>query len=227
MLGRSLRPLLPSSSGDFTIDLIYRRVKAQEFLVRFDLSHPLVRAYREGNVCMVNSFRSEVAQKKAIFDLLTDENITSGFPAAERKAIRDFIPWTRVVHAAKTTYQDQTVDLPDFILKNRDRLVLKPNDDSGDQHSFRGWETDENGWERALRTAMRSPYVVQEKVAPTSAVFPLYRYGQVEMREMQVDLHPHSYLGKVQSCSTRLSLAGGGGFSTVSGVVPAFILEAK
>ena len=213
--------------GDFKIDLIYRRVKAQEFLVRFDLSHPMVRAYRDGAVCMVNSFRSELAQKKAIFDLLTDENVTGSFPALERKAIRDFIPWTRVVHATKTTYQDETVDLPEFILKNRERLVLKPNDDSGDQHSFRGWETDESGWERALRTAMRSPYVVQEKVEPISAVFPIYRYGSLEMREMQVDLHPHAYLGKVQSCSSWLSLAGNGGFSTISGVAPTFILEAK
>ena len=83
--------------GDFAIDLIYRRVKVSEFLVRFDLNHPLVRAYRERAVCVVNSFRSELAQKKAIFDLLTDETITAGFPAAERKAIREFIPWTRVV----------------------------------------------------------------------------------------------------------------------------------
>jgi hypothetical protein len=73
--------------GDFTIDLVYRRVRAQEFLVRFDLSHPLVRAYREGAVCMVNSFRSELAHKKAIFDLLTDDQITGDFPAVERKAI--------------------------------------------------------------------------------------------------------------------------------------------
>jgi hypothetical protein len=33
--------------GDFAIDLIFRRVKVQEFLVRFDLSHPLLRAYRD------------------------------------------------------------------------------------------------------------------------------------------------------------------------------------
>ena len=26
--------------GEFTIDIVYRRIKLQEFLVRFDLSHP-------------------------------------------------------------------------------------------------------------------------------------------------------------------------------------------
>ena len=62
--------------GDFTIDIVYRRIKLQEFLVRFDLKHPLVRAYKERAVCMVNSFRADIGSKSAIFDLLTDEAIT-------------------------------------------------------------------------------------------------------------------------------------------------------
>jgi uncharacterized circularly permuted ATP-grasp superfamily protein len=213
--------------GNFNLDLIYRRVKVQEFLLRYDLSHPLVRAYREGKVCMVNSFRSELAHKKAIFDLLTDQTITASFPAAETKAIRQYVPWTRMVAMNKTSYQDQTIDLPNFILHNREKLVLKPNDDSGEHHSIRGWETDEAGWERALRKALRLPYVVQEKVDASHATFPLLRYGELEMRQMQVDLHPHAYLGKVLGCSSWLSTGDGGGFSTVAGLAPTFILEPK
>src|SRR5215472_5744508 len=45
-------------SGSFEIDLIYRRLSVQEFLLRFDLSYPLVHAYRNHAVCVVNSFRS-------------------------------------------------------------------------------------------------------------------------------------------------------------------------
>src|SRR5215472_11721894 len=115
--------------GEFPIELIFRRIKVQEFLVRFDLTHPLLRAYRERAVCVVNSFRSELAQKKAIFDLLTDESVTASFPAAERNAIREFVPWTRLVQETKTKYHKRTVDLPEFILHNRQKLVLRPNDD--------------------------------------------------------------------------------------------------
>jgi uncharacterized circularly permuted ATP-grasp superfamily protein len=213
--------------GDFQIDLVYRRVKVSEFLVRFDLTHPLVRAYREGAVCVVNSFRSELAQKKAIFDLLTDETITAGFPTAERKAIRDFIPWTRVVTASKTAYHNQTVDLPEFILANREKLVLKPNDDSGDRDSFRGAELDDAAWERALKLATRSSYVVQEVVEPSTAVFPMNRSGQVEMQEMQIDVHPHSFLGRVNGCSTWLRAVGASKFSTIAGLAPTFILDGR
>jgi hypothetical protein len=213
--------------GDFTIDLVYRRVKVQEFLVRYDLNHPLVRAYRDRAACVVNSFRSELAHKKAIFDLLTDDSITSGFPMAERKAIREYIPWTRVVAAAKAAYRDEIVDLPEFILKNRERLVLKPNDESADQHSFLGWETDPAGWERALRTAMRHPYVVQERIPAPVIPFPVYRDGALEMRDMQVDVHPHAFLGRVQGCSSWLTVAGSGGFSTLSGLAATFVIENK
>jgi len=213
--------------GEFPIDVIFRRIKVQEFLVRFDLTHPLLRAYQERAVCLVNSFRSEMAQKKAIFDLLTDDEITASFPAAERKALQELIPWTRVVREAKTRYKKKLVDLPDFILRNRQKLVLRPNDESSDQHSFRGSELDDAGWEKALRTALRSPYVVQEVLEPVVDVFPVLQYGHLEMQKMRVDVHPHSYLGKVQGCSSWLTAIGPSGFSTLSGLAPTFILEAK
>jgi uncharacterized circularly permuted ATP-grasp superfamily protein len=212
--------------GNFEINVVYRRLGVQEFLIRFDLTHPLVQAYRERAVCVVNSFRSELAHKKAMFGLLTDESVTAKFPAAERKAIRDHVPWTRLVAACKTTYEDRPIDLPEFITQNREKLALKPNDDYTDLHSYFGWEMDGAEWERALKQAMRSPYVVQERVEPVRSVFPLMSFGHLEFREMQVDVHPHAYLGKVQGCSSWLS-TGKAGFSSAAGIVPTFILEPK
>ena len=212
--------------GRFEIDLVYRRLGVQEFLLRFDLTHPLVRAYRDHSVCVVNSFRAELAHKKAMFGLLTDETVTEGFPASERKAIRDHVPWTRLVSATKTTYGEQSVDLPEFLLQNRERFALKPNDDYGDQHTYFGWEMDAAAWERAVKQAMRTPYVAQERVDPARSVFPLMTFGHLEFREMQVDVHPHAYLGKVQGCSSWLS-GGSSGFSSAAGIVPTFLIDPK
>jgi hypothetical protein len=212
--------------GPFEIDLVYRRLGVQEFLVRFDLTHPLVQAYRDRAVCVVNSFRSELAHKKAMFGLLTDEALTAKFPAAERKAIREHVPWTRLVAASKTTYEERAIDLPEFIAKNRERLALKPNDDYSDLHAYYGWEMGDAEWDRALKQAMRAPYVAQERVDPVHSVFPLMSFGQLEFRDMQVDVHPHAYLGKVQGCSSWLSTRKAG-FSSAAGVVPTFILDPK
>ena len=85
---------------------------------------------------------------------------------------------------------------------------------------------DDAGWDRALKQAMRAPYVVQERVEPVRSVFPLLSFGSLEFRELQVDVHPHAYLGKVQGCSSWLS-TGKSGFSSAAGIAPTFILEPK
>ena len=214
--------------GDFEIDLVYRRVSISEFLVRFDLNHALLRAYRERNVCLVNNFRSEVAQKKAIFDLLTDESVTANFPAVERKAIREFVPWTRVVANAKTTSQQgKVVDLPDFVGVNRERLILRPNDQQSDLPEVRGWEVDDAHWDRAVRRATANSYVVQERVEAVHAEFPVRTDSGLDYRDMNIEVHPHSFLGKVHGCTTWLSTPSANGFSTASGLTPTFVLEGK
>jgi hypothetical protein len=213
--------------GDFLIDIVYRRINLQEFLVRYDLNHALVRAYKDRAVCMVNSFRAEMGSKRALLDLLTDPEVTGGFPAAERRAIKELVPWTRLVQAVKTTHKNHTVDLPDFVLRHRAKLVLKPNDDSAGQHAVRGVDVDDVAWEKALRLAMRTPSVVQEVVEPAHAVFPLMQFGSLMMKDMVVHVHPHVFLGQAHGASSWLSVAGTPGFSTLTGLAPTFLLEGK
>ena len=212
--------------GDYRIDLIYRASSLQEFLLRFDLNHPLVRAYKERKVCLVNSFRSEIAQKRAVFSLLTDSQITGKFPLAEKKAIASFIPWTRVVNQTKTERDGAPIDLPEYILANRDTLVLAPNDSATALPTFDGASTDASAWERALKQALRDRYVVQDRVAPVLSTFPVLSYGSMEFKELQVDVHPHSFLGDIKSATTFLS-AGNSGFSTVEGIAATFLIEGK
>lgn len=214
------------SKGDYAIDLLYRASSLQEFLLRFDLNHPLVKAYRDGKVCIVNSFRAELAQKRAMFSLLTDEQLTSKFPIAERKAIASFIPWTRIVTASKTTKGGETIDLPEFISTHKDSLMLVPNDSTGALPVFDGPTTEQAAWDRALKQALRERYVVQERSEPVTATFPVLFYGSMEMREMNVDVHPHMFLGEVKSCTAHLSAANAG-FSTMEGVAASFLLEGK
>ena len=86
---------------------------------------------------------------------------------------------------------------------------------------------DDAAWERAVKTALRTPYVAQERVAPATAQFPIQSYSGLELREMRIDLQPHVVLGKVQGLSSWLSSAAGQGFSTVVGLAPTFIIDSK
>jgi hypothetical protein len=104
---------------------------------------------------------------------------------------------------------------------------MKPNDDDAERQTYVGSDMDERGWERAMKTAMRDSYVVQEVTRPLTCSFPLHRYGSIEMKDMLVDVQPHAYLGKVSGCSAWVTPAIKNGFSTISGLAPTFILESK
>src|SRR5262249_9116915 len=83
--------------GDFRIDLVYKRILVHEFLARYDESHPLIRAYRDRAVCLVNPFRCKILHKKASFEMLTDERNQKWFSRTEHDAILRSVPWTRRV----------------------------------------------------------------------------------------------------------------------------------
>lgn len=212
------------SCGSFRIDVVYRGVHAHEFLLRYDLTHPLVRAYRERKVCIVNSFRAELTRKKALLALLTDETINASFPAAERAAIAAAIPCTRVVAHTRSTWKGAPVDLVDYIHTHRAELVLHPNEESAELHSTEGWRVDGTTWDRALKQALRFPFVVQERMEPHPIPFPVDFYGDLVYRDLSVDVTPHSFLGKTSGCSSRISAADGS-YSTINGLAPTFILE--
>lgn len=212
--------------GDYRIDLIIRASSLQEFLIRFDLTHPLVQAYRDRSVCMVNSFGAELARKRGLFCLLTDEQVTAKFPAAEKKAIAAHIPWTRIVAPGKTQRNGETFDLPEYISTHRDDLVLVPNEATGPAAAIDGATLEQTAWDRTLKTALRERYLVQAKFARETARFPALLYGAMEYKDVVVNLHPHVFLGELKTATAFLS-AGGGGFSSAEGIAPTYLLETK
>jgi hypothetical protein len=213
-------------AADFEIHIVFRRLSTRELLVRFDLSHPLLRAYRDRAVCLVNSFRSEIAHRRALFDLVTDETITAHFPTADRKLIRDFVPWTRVVAQKKTKYWEREIDLPEFILRSREQLVLRPNQDIDGHRVFIGAELDARAWERALRLALRTPYVVQERTHAARQLFPVFQYGELQMKEAEISLHPHVFNGKMHGASAVLRMSAPESTSPPF-ILPVLLLEGK
>ncbi|MBZ2183590.1 MAG: hypothetical protein K7J46_02690 [Bryobacter sp.] len=214
------------SKGDYRIDLLFRAASLQEFLLRFDLTHPLVKAYRDGKVCVVNSFRAELAQKPTMFCLLTDETITAGFPPAERKAISALVPWTRTVAAGRTQRGPERIDLMEYISAHKDELVLLPNDSTGTLPAYDGPSTEQSAWDRAIKQALRERYVVQQRIGAETSRFPVLFYGSMEYRDMQVQVHPHAMLGEIKTATAHLSSAEGG-FSTMQGATPLYLLDTK
>ena len=216
-------------AGDFPIDLIYKRVLISELIDRGGLDHPVVRAVRDGAVCMVNPFVCKILHKKASLAVLSDERNADLFTAAEREAIATHIPWTRRVAERHTQYHGQPVDLVPFILEHRDHLVLKSNDEYGGKGIFLGWLTGNADWERAVVSALAEPFVVQDRVAIPSEAYPSLTDGRVWIADRIMDTAPFIFNSDyVDGCLTRLSTealvnvtAGGGS------TVPTFVVEER
>jgi glutathionylspermidine synthase len=214
--------------GAFDVDLVYKRVVIHEFLTHYDETHPLVRACANHDVCLVNPFRCKIMHKKASFELLTDNVHQSWFTTRQREAIARSIPWTRRMAERRTTYNGACVELIDFVRKNRERLVLKPNDDYGGHGVFFGPCLDERQWNNAIGRALSADYVVQEAIELWPEDFPVFDDSGWNLQSMFVDTNPFLFSGNVCGAMVRLShspvvnvTTGGGetGFFVIDGAL--------
>ncbi len=217
-------------AGDFRVDLVYKRVLISELIDRMGVNNPIVQAMRDHSALMTNSFSAKLMAKKASLAFLSDEANAWLFSDMERAAISAHIPWTRRVGERKTSYRGRVIDLLPFIADNRDRLVLKPNDEYGGKGVVIGWGATQQGWNAAIQDALVNPHVVQERVDTVYRDFPALRDdGTLDISPRYVDANPYVFFGKtVGGVLTRLSseallnvTAGAGS------VVPMFVLTKR
>jgi hypothetical protein len=210
-------------------DVIYKRVLIAELVEQCGLESPVVRAVRSRSVCMVDGFRCKILHKKASLAVLSDEGNAEMFPLDEKLAIARSVPWTRVVDDRTTTWRGAAVDLVRLILDLREALVLKPNDDYGGKGITLGWTVDDATWEQAVKVALASPHIVQERVEVPSESYPSWVDGRVEFIDRQYDTAPFITNGEyMEGLLTRLSTAvllnvTAGGGSTV----PTFLIRPR
>jgi uncharacterized circularly permuted ATP-grasp superfamily protein len=211
------------------VDLIYKRVLLHELVERMGADNPILRAVRDHVVCMVNPPSCKILHKKASLAVLSDERNQHLYDREARDTIAAHIPWTRVIEERRTKHNGRDIDLLPWASEHKDELVLKPNDEYGGKGIVLGWEVDASAWQAALRTALKTPYIVQERIALEREAYPSFVDGHVVIAERMVDTAPYVGHGEfVDGCLTRLSTAAllnvtaGGGSQ-----VPTFVIEAR
>jgi uncharacterized circularly permuted ATP-grasp superfamily protein len=212
-------------AGGRRIDVVYRRVLTSELLARPEVARPLVQAYLDGTVTVVNSFRAKLLHKKMSLALLSDERYAALYSPAERQAIAMHVPWTRKMREGHTTYRGRTVDLVDLVMRRRDRFVLKPNDEYGGKGVVLGWTVDQHEWEQTVLAGLTASYVVQEQVPVPRFPFPVL-LDRIHYLDLAIDHDPYLFWGKVSGCLTRLSSSALLNVTAGAGsVVPTYVVE--
>jgi hypothetical protein len=198
------------------IDLVYRRVLLNDILARPDDCASLVAACEQRAVCVANTFRCKIPHKKAFFAILTDERYHHLFDRADLEAVREHVPWTRLVDE----------EIAARVRRGRERFVLKPNDEYGGTGVTLGWETAAGAWDAALDRAVRDGgWIAQERIEVRREVFPICDGSRVVDRNMLVDFAPYVFRGRVAGYLTRLSATGLANVTSGGGQVPAFVVD--
>ncbi len=216
-------------AGNFRVDLIYKRVLITELVQMGGMDHPVIQAVRDNAVCMVNPFRCKILYKKTSLAVLSDERNRHLFDEEELRGIDEHIPWTRTVVERHTFHDGNPVDLIPYIQKYKERFVLKPSDEYGGKGIVLGWLVDDQEWEKALKTALETPYIVQERVEIPWEPYPSLVDDRLHIGNRMLDTAPFAFYGKyMDGALTRLgtdpllNVTAGGGSS-----VPTFVVQKR
>lgn len=159
------------------VDLAYRDYAVYDLLAREQAGtdvRPMRELFRQNRV--VSSIAAELDQKSC-WEVLTDPRLTRKyFHADERRVFRRHVLWTRLVSDRRTALPTgEEGGLLDFVRRERERLVLKPNRAYGGEGVCLGHLLTEREWEAALERAVNDPqrWVVQELASIPVSEFPV------------------------------------------------------
>lgn len=205
------------------IDLVYRRLVIMDCLHRPEDVDPLVEAARAGAVCLVNPFASDLMGHKSIFDLLTDEANDFGLTGPERNAVRNHVPWTRVLVAQSDPHDRRTAGVEE-VIEHRTNLVLKPVHDYGGHGVTLGWETDPREWEELVTRAVADGHLVQRRIQAHREAWP-WDAPEFPLRELYVDNDPYMFRGRMGGILARLSGSGITNVTAGGSLAPTFLVR--
>jgi hypothetical protein len=172
-----------------SVDLVYRDSELAEFVEMERAGCRLTalrQAIREGR--LISGLAWEVDQKSA-WEVFTDARFARCFTAPQRRLFQRHLLWTRLIRAARVTDPaGRWVDLPAFIHRHQQHLVLKPNSLFGGTGVVLGSTVSARVWQRTLQRALRGPrrYVVQQAARMPTDVFPFLEEDRVCWRERYV-----------------------------------------
>jgi hypothetical protein len=135
---------------------------------------PMRTLFRQNRI--ISSITAELDQKSC-WEVLTDPQFTHKYYSAdERQVFRRHVLWTRLLSDRRTPLPDgQAGDLLEYVRRENESLVLKPNRSYGGEGVVIGPSLTRAAWERALERALadREPWVAQQLASIPVSVFPV------------------------------------------------------
>lgn len=159
------------------IDIIYRDSELEE-LIELEEEGYSMSALKQAfiNNQVISSISGELDHKSA-FAIFTDPQFAKFFTAKERALFKKYIAWTRILKEGMTSDMHlRKIDLAPYTIKNKDKLIIKPNRAYGGEGVVIGKLAAKNEWQDYVKKAADNPgdFVVQELVRIEQEEFPFF-----------------------------------------------------
>jgi hypothetical protein len=159
------------------IELAYRDYEVRDLLALEKAGvdvKPMHALFRQNRI--ISSITGDFDQKSC-WEVFTDPYLSqTHFHAEERQVFRRHILWTRLLSDRKTSLPDgQMGELLDFVRRDRESLVLKPNRSYGGSGVSLGPSMTQPEWDAAIEAAMgdNERWVVQQLASIPASDFPV------------------------------------------------------
>jgi hypothetical protein len=160
--------------GDRHVDVIYRSFLIEDLLDPTGpaLIEPVLRAAERGKVKIFSPMDAELYGSKGALALLSDEANRGVFDEQELECLDRILPWTRMARPGPVTVDGKSVLLEDYVISDREELILKPVMLHGGAGVVAGWQTSPEEWAGQIADAMDGEYVLQRRIYPHTELFP-------------------------------------------------------
>lgn len=182
---------------------------------------------RDRAIVCVNPWRAIIGAQKEAMSFISNPVNHHYFTEEEVKVINEHLPWTRKLDETITMSPDGSdISLAEYIIKNRDRLVLKPGWGAGGQDVKVGRTTDANEWNGTVRDVMGcSWWIVQEAVPIPEYEMPVLKGNKVVLEKKFLNINPYIFNGQYAGCLGRVSASNVVNVSSGGGIIPIFPLK--
>lgn len=167
------------------INILYRAFLCDDALYNPEEVQAIVQAFQAGNLELLTGFHTELYGNKGNLVFLSDPNYSHFFTNEELDLVKRCIPWTRFLKDIVTSEDNLDVEGMEYLLKNKDKLVIKATIGYGGNEVFLGWKYNESDWKKIVLDLLNSDivHVVQERVYPLEEEIPFIIEETIDLKK--------------------------------------------
>lgn len=145
-------------AADKPVDVIYRRAVTSDVEKHYDEIPDFIRAVKEGAVCLIGSFCTQIIHNKWLFKIIQEEATLTLLGREEQEFVRDHIPKTLLLSGENCNL--------DELIVTKDKWIVKPLDSYASQGVYAGTDYSVSAWADILNQHMDRDYIIQEYYSP-------------------------------------------------------------